>query len=295
MTERNRRAAALRAAVNLAGVLALLWQMQLAAQSSSPPAVKSTETSPANGKLREFEVASIKENKSVNYNTQWRTTPDGLTINNFTLKNLIAGTYGIKEDLISGGPGWVNTTSFDINAKVAGEYVPTMEQLTGKQRTAMIKPLLADRFHLQVHIVTKILPVYDLVVAKTGPKLTTSTAPVFKPGMPRTPGAKFAGTIEMGGGYLTGIGLTMPSLVSRLSYVVHRTVIDRTELTGAYDFTLKYASPEQRDSGKPDNGETDQVPSIFTALEEQLGLKLQPTKGPVDTLVIDHVEKPIEN
>jgi len=99
----------------------------------------------------------------------------------------------------------------------------------------------------------------------------------------------------MGDGYMTGIGLTMTSLVSRLSYVVHRTVINRTELTGAYDFTLKYASPEQRDSGKPDNGETDQVPSIFTALEEQLGLKLQPTKGPVDTLVIDHVEKPIEN
>jgi hypothetical protein len=170
MNERNRRSATLRAAVSLAGVLALLWQMQLAAQSSSPPAVKSAETSPANGKLPEFEVASIKENKSGSYNTQWRTTPDGLTINNFTLKNLIAGTYGIKEDLISGGPGWMNTTSFDINAKVAGEYVPTMEQLTGKQRTAMIKPLLADRFHLQVHIVTKILPVYDLVVAKTGPK-----------------------------------------------------------------------------------------------------------------------------
>ena len=98
-----------------------------------------------------------------------------------------------------------------------------------------------------------------------------------------------------GPGQFTAEGIGITSLVSNLAYVVDRTVIDETDLTGTYDFTMKYAVEDDHAGAKPDSGTTDPLPSIFTALEEQLGLKLKSTKGPVDTLVIDHIEKPSEN
>lgn len=111
----------------------------------------------------------------------------------------------------------------------------------------------------------------------------------------RTLASGFSSYIHPGPGQFTGEGIGISALVDNLAYVVHRPVMDKTGLTGKYDFKVKYAPEEEGGGGKPDNGTTDPLPSIFTALEEQVGLKLQSTKGPVDTLVIDHVEKPSEN
>lgn len=262
------------------------------AAQSSPAGTGTSRPTDASTQLPAFDVVSIHENKSGTAGLYGsRLTPDGVTISHIRLTDIISWAYGVKQDSISGAPGWVDDTDYDIEAKVAPEDVPTLKQLSGKQRFAMLRPVLAERFHLQAHIVPRVLPVYDLVIIKGGPKFKQS------PPLPGVHGedANKGGIMRFGPGTFTAQRLPIKSLVDQLSFIVHRTVIDETGLTGPYDFTLKY-EPETSPSEKPDNGSTDSsAPSIFTALPEQLGLKLQPGKGPVDTLVIDHVEKPTEN
>ena len=255
-------------------------------KSSSDPAVKAPE----------FDVASVKEDKSADGGMEWRSTDDGFSAKNLSLKGLISTAYNINSDLISGGPSWVDSTGYDLNAKVSGEDVAALQKLTGEQRNVMLQPVLADRFKLKVHFETKMLPIYDLEIAKNGPKLATSSAPKFDKNKPRDPAVKYAGTMMTRPGSFTAYGTEVSVLAGQLAYIIGHPVIDKTGLTGIYDFDLKYAKPEEQGgSGKTDNGSAEQAPSIFTALQEQLGLKLQSTKGPVKTLVIDHVEKPAEN
>ncbi len=247
----------------------------------------------ANVKLPEFDVVSVCENKSDSGMMRWMYTPDGISITNLSIKNLIASAYNIKPYLISGGPSWVNSTGFDVQAKVAAEDVPLFKKLPATQRGLMLRKLLTERFHLAVHIENKTLPVYNLEVASSGPKLTaTAPDPPPSPDVDPSDKPKMRGRITMGSGFVKLEDMPVSGLVNQLGYALDRPVIDKTGLTGKYDFSLKWKPDNQPAS---DSGSGEDLPDIFTAVQEQLGLKLEPSKGPVDTLVIDHVEMPSAN
>jgi len=243
-----------------------------------------SQSTTAETKLPVFDVVSIKPNRSGSGSMGIETHNDSYSATNVSLKRLLQDAYGIREDLISGGPGWAESTSFDINAKVVDPNLDELKKLTGEQRRSMLQSFLADRFQLKVHIETKALPVYELVIAKGGLKFHEAASGNGSADGGRTPG------MWIHNNELTATAIPLTSLAAMLSRQLHRTVLDKTELTGKYDLDLKWA-PEDGQGPSPDSS----APSIFTALQEQLGLKLQSSKGPVETLVIDHVEMPSEN
>jgi len=252
----------------------------------------------------EFDVVSVKPDKSESGMIRMMNRPDGYSGTNVTLKMVLEMAYGIKEDLISGEPSWVDSTNFDIEAKLTPEDVAALKNLTDDQRALarrhMFQTFLADRFQLKAHVETKQLPVYELVLAKSGLKMKEATpGDTYANGIKGPDGIGHAGMMRMSNDgssqEVTAQGIPLTSLVALLSRQVHRTVLDKTGLTGKYEVTLKWTSENSSGPEDADNGSTEAGPSIFTALQEQLGLRLQTAKGPVDTLVVDHVEKPSEN
>ena len=236
----------------------------------------------------QFEVASIKPNKSADLGGTWRVAPGGrFTGENIPLKFLLTTAYHLKESQISGIPGWTESEKYDIVAK--GEGNPTQEQMI-----AMLQGLLGDRFKLTYHQVTRELPVFTLVVAKNGIKLRESgEGSCVVPGAdvpPVAPGQRppdFCGTFFARRSRIDGTRITISQLIVALDTQLDRPLIDKTGLTGAWDVHLVWS---------PDDGpDNDTGPSIYTALQEQLGLRLEATKGPVPVLVIDHIERPSEN
>jgi uncharacterized protein (TIGR03435 family) len=257
-------------------------------------------------KVPAFDVVSVKPNKSDSGMVRIMGKPDGYAASNVSLKMLIQGAYGIREDLISGAPGWADSARFDIDAKVAGSDVEALKKLSPEQRRLILQPLLADRFKLKMHTETKQLPVYELVLAKGGSKLKeASPDDTYANGIKGPDGTSRPGMMRFGPGQLTAQAVPMTSLANMLSQQLHRTVLDKTGLTGKYDLELTWTPDRGSDpmfKGAADNSQqrTDAAsdssgPSIFTAVQEQLGLRLQSAKGPVETLVIDHVEMPSEN
>lgn len=236
-----------------------------------------------------FDVVSVRVNNSGLRTVMINAEKNSFTATNVTLITMLDMAYGMKSDQISGAPGWVDSTHFDIQAKVLDAEGVDLDALTDKELQPILQTLLAERFQLKTHTETKTLPVYELVVAKGGAKLklTPATAVDGKE-MPRE------GMITVHRGDLSGSGMTMARLSSLLGDAVRRTVIDRTGMTGGYDIMLRW-TPEGDASSAGDSGAADAPPPIFTAVQEQLGLKLQAGRGPVATLVVDHVEKPSEN
>ena len=235
-------------------------------------------------KLPVFEVASIKPNRAGDDRIMFMMTPDGLSITGTPMQMILRQAFGVGDDRIFGTPGWVKQDKFDVQAKVEAADAPTLKKLTHDQRFSMLLPVLEERLNLKYHHETRELPVYVLVLAKGGTKL--------KPSVPDAVGAKgdpMRHSMLLNGiGHLESQGTSIDPLVHELSQILGRTVIDKTGLTGNYDYTLAW-TPED---GPP----TDAVaPSLFTAIQEQLGLKLEPQKGPVDVVVIDHMDKPSVN
>jgi uncharacterized protein (TIGR03435 family) len=252
-----------------------------------------------------FDVVSIKLNKSDSGMIRVMTKPDGYSATNISLKMLLQAAYGIREDLISGVPSSADSTRYDVDAKVAGPDVDALKALSPEQRRSMLQPMLVDRFKVKVHTETKQLPVYELVLAKGGPKLKEAMpGDTYANGFKGPDGVAHGGMMRMGRGELTAQAIPTASLVNMLSQQLQHTVIDKTGLTGKYDFTLTW-TPEEGSgpmfkgtdggSSRPEPAPDASGPSLFTALQEQLGLKLQSAKGPVETLVVDHVEMPTEN
>jgi uncharacterized protein (TIGR03435 family) len=281
------------------------------AQTNPAPAPPATADSSA--KPMTYDAISIKPNNggtSVNNQgmirsmVMMRNLPDGFSAANATARQLIANAYDVKDDQVSGGPDWVGSAGYDIEAKVTDPDGP--HQLTKAQRTQALQALLSDRFKLAVHAETKDAPIYALTIAKGGPKLKASQ-PSSAPPAGILPGATIRGPdgavprgsmMRMfGPGNLTATAMTTTQLAIMLSQQLHMTVVDRTGLTGSYDFSLQWTPdnlpppPPGAEASAPDPG----GPSIFTAVQEQLGLKLDSTRGPVKTLVIDHIERPSEN
>jgi uncharacterized protein (TIGR03435 family) len=274
-------------------------------QTSTAPVATAQPDVTADVKVPAFDVVSVKPNKSDSGMVRVMTKPDGYAASNVSLKMLIQSAYGIREDLVSGAPSWADSARFDIDAKVAGSDVDALKKLSPEQRRSILQPLLADRFKLKAHTETKQLPVYELVLAKGGSKLKeAASGDTYANGIKGPDGVGRAGLMRMGRGQLTAQAVPITSLANLLSQQLHRTVIDKTGLTGKYDLELNWTpdqgsepmfkgadGAQQRSDSAPDSS----GPSIFTALQEQLGLKLQSAKGPVETLVIDQVEMPSEN
>jgi uncharacterized protein (TIGR03435 family) len=232
-----------------------------------------------------FAVASVKPTDlSLNQAIDMRVLPGGtVTATAVTLKFLITVAYEVENVQISGGPSWLDTERFDIRAKpTEGEKLQFRE---------MLQSLLEDRFKLQVQRETKATSVYTLTVAKPGsfgPNLTPSQIA----NCPTQPGTR--ATVPCGGfllldGRLTGQRVQLAQLTSPLSRMVDRPVVDHTGVTTAFDITLEWAP--LRAQSNPDNN----LHSIFPAVQEQLGLKLESGKEPVPMLVIQHAELPSAN
>ena len=156
----------------LAACLFLAAPLVHADPPATPPAATVPAVADPNAPPPSWDVISIRSNKSANNMIRMMSTPDGISQSNVPIKSLIASAYGVKDDLVSGGPGWVDSSSYDIEAKVAGPDVPTYKALSRDQRSVMLQSLLSDRFKLAVHTETKELPIYELVLAKGGLKLT---------------------------------------------------------------------------------------------------------------------------
>ncbi|HEY6392831.1 MAG TPA: M56 and DUF3738 domain-containing protein, partial [Bryobacteraceae bacterium] len=232
---------------------------------------------------KEFEVASIKPSAPGGRGVRVQMAPGGrLDASNITVKFLIQQAYGVKDFQVIGGPGWINSERYDLVAKADGD-IGRMEQIR-----PLIEKLLADRFQLTIHRDTKELPIYALVVGKNGPKLKESEANNQGP------------QIRMNRGLINGQAMGMAMLASQLSVPLGRTVLDKTGLTGQYDIKLEFTPEDGPGRGPGDGAEAAPPPdatgpSIFTALQEQLGLKLESSKGPVEIIIIDRIEKPTAN
>jgi uncharacterized protein (TIGR03435 family) len=254
-----------------------------------------------------FEVSSVKPNKSGDGRIMLGLQPGGrFTATNVTLRVLIRNAYRVQDFQIVGAPGWLSSDHFDIVAKAEGDPPPDQIQL-------MMRALLADRFKLAVHDDKRELPIYALVLArpdgKPGPKLRPATTDCEAlrgrgrgaappPGPPGSPGGSINCGMRMAPGNFVAGGLPLTQLAATLSQIVGRVVLDQTGLSGQFDFELSF-TPEQMPQGPPPGANGPPLPpidpngpSLFTALQEQLGLKLESTKGSVDVLVIDRVEPP---
>lgn len=258
------------------------------------PAQQPSQSTAATAALPSYDVVAIHENRSGSSNSSAHWGDDAYIAENTTLTFLLTNAYGIRQELMSGLPSWANSVHFNINAKISDPDIDAIKKLSREQRNAMIAELLKERFHLRAHIEPKTLPVYDLVIAKGGPKLKQNNTPLptsFDAG--KTQSGPPPGSISGTDTGVTAVAVPISMFAENLAFRLQRNVIDKTGLTGRYDIDLKW-TPVELD-GKT-GGITDNVaPNLFTALQEQLGLKLEPSKGPVDALVIDHVEMPTEN
>ena len=263
-------------------------------------------TMPADGSAApSFEVASIKPGRPDAQNSNLNFRPGHVVTENLTLRFLLQFAYGLSSgsnDQLVGGPSWVGSAPFDIDATEDEGLAKRLEAMSMEERSGvlrgMIQRLLADRFQLKVHHETRQLPVDALVVAKGGSRLTETamtqaTAEGSAAGPPRWSGLRHDGQ-----GHIEGRGATMKMLASMLATLPEvggRLVTDTTGLPGKYDFVLQWTPDEGTGgAGSGANG-TEGGPSLFAALEEQMGLKVEAKKAPVEVLVIDHVEKPSEN
>jgi len=254
-----------------------------------------------------FEVASVKPNKSGDGRVMLAMPPTGrFTATNVPVRLLVQNSYGLQPFQIVGGPNWIASDRFDITAKAPDGFSPD-------QLRPMVRNLLADRFKLKAHMETREMPTYALVAAradgKLGPKLTPAKTDCEAargrraggpPPAPPQPGEHVECGFFIGNGTMNAGGMGMVELARSLSGFVNRVVSDKTGLSGKYDFQLTY-TPEGRGLpgvpvGPPVGADAPPADpngaSIFTALQEQLGLKLDSQKGMVDVLVIDSIEQP---
>ena len=252
----------------------------------------------------EFEVASIKLDKSGDLRAMIRPPLGGrFTATNIPLQLLITLSFQIKDFQLEGAPPWLKSERYDIEAKAAGN--PSRDEVA-----KMLQTLLEDRLQFKFHRETRELPVYALLVAKAGKlHLAEGECPPRPEGPPPPPEPGKLPTAFCGGffafpGHLSGQKVPIAQLLNLLSSFTGRNVIDETNLTGKYDIDLQY-TPDQGQFQAPPGGAPPGMPplpsidpngpTLFTALQEQLGLKLESQKAPVEMIVIDRIERPSEN
>ena len=263
-------------AIVICGVVAVSW-------------ISSAVLSRAQSKASDgphFDVASIKLNADGDYHVYVGDNLGGrFSVTGMTFRLLMRYGYDVQDFQINGGPHWIGTDRWNVEAKAEG----VVGRLSVEQQMRAIQALLADRFHLKAHFERKkLVPAYALVVERSGPKFKDSTA-------------EAGSEVQLGRGHISLKKARITALASQLTRQLGRQVVDKTNLAGEYDLALDW-TPEAGESsaipGQPgpppdvqSEGE-DLKPSIFTALQGQLGLRLQATKAPLDVLIVDRVEKP---
>ncbi len=277
------------------GVLLLCVSLTGSTQTSAtPPRVEGTTP-------LSYELVSIHKSKPDAQGYDMNTTPSGLSARAINLRQLLSEGFGftfgeLLEDQIAGLPSWGQTQRFDIQAKVdesdvnrlkairkaetMAVEVKSMVERKPTTETAMLQQLVVEYFHLQMHYEQRTMPVFTMTVSKAGIKMTPSKS--------KDPEH---GSMNFSNGKLTGENVPVDFITFLLAREVGRPVVNRTDLPDRYDFAMTFTP--QADMSKPDA--TSDAPSIFTAVEEQLGIKLVRSKEPVWVIVIDHVEMPADN
>ncbi len=248
-----------------------------------------------------YELVSIHKVQQAGASPGSHDTPDGFEAESQTLRSLITEAYGfslgmLNDQQLVGVPGWAKTQLFDVHAKVDSTNVEKMKELaksdtmmaavreivsrTPSYRMVMLQRLLEERFKLKVHYEQRVMALYEMEVAKGGVrmKVAHSADPEH-------------GSMEMSNGKLEGDNVPMAFIPVILALELEKPVEDKTATEGNYDFKLHWS----RMGDEADNGTSDAAPSLFTAVQEQMGLKLRASKGPVWVVVVDHVEMPTEN
>jgi uncharacterized protein (TIGR03435 family) len=289
-----------------AGLLLLAVPACLAQAGTAPAAASSSAESPSYVATMTFDVASVRENKDIDphagFTVSGHFVPNSTTFRatNWDIENLITFAYGVDRYQITGVPKWPWPTMFMIEAKGDSGAEAKMATLTNEQQVAeqrhMLRVLLEDRFNLKTHWESKEGDIYDLVVARGGPKLGKEGSMPQSAEELKMLGGRPAPSLYQrndGQGYdFVAHGCSMSLLVSTLTAQFGRPVIDQTQLTDKYDFVLKYKGRWDRDRNADD---MDPMPPMDRALREELGLNVEPGKGPVQVLVIDHIDKPSAN
>lgn len=233
----------------------------------------------------EFDVSTVKVNNTGSGSSRLSIRDDTLLATNVPVIALLEAAYDIRRDEIVGMPRWGVEGRYDVVAKMVDFDPEMMKGLSSAEREAMLQHLLAQRFHLQAHVENRTLPLLNLVLTKDGIKFTEWQQPPA--GEPDNAGHFSAHNDE-----LTATGVGMQALARFLSGQTHMPVVDKTGLTGKYNIYLKW---QRREEGQQSGLHDETLPDIYSALPEQLGLKLESGKGPVDVLVVDHIEQPVEN
>jgi uncharacterized protein (TIGR03435 family) len=269
----DRRLLALRSGFSLAAFFAAVSAAAFC--QTAPPALLQKSPAPAG-----FSYDAVTIKPDPDGHGFFKLSPDSFSMGGMPAWVLIRSAYGVlMEGQVAGLPEWARTEPIAVEAKMDADTARLLEKLPlmerWKQMQLMLQAMLADRFALKAHRETRDLPIYELTVAKGGSKMK-QTAPDSS-----------GGSAAYGSGKVTAHQISIESVAANLSFAVGRVIVNKTGLEGGYDFTLDYA-PDGADA-------SDTRPSIFTALEEQLGLKLEPARGPVDVIVVDHIERPTAN
>ncbi len=280
---------------------------------NTPAARAQQRPESATGSASKFEAASVKRSQGDNTYMGVRRLSHGLVvIENMPLKALMGVAYQRREGWfeISGAPGWMDSEGYEISARAAGDA-------SNEQMYPMLQALLRDRFQLKLHRETRNLPLYALVVAKGGLKLrnpkpgncfagAAGTEPPPVPGAPLVlPCGSITVSLAPFGLQIKGNRTSMQSLALILAGVLGRTVVDRTQFSGTFDIDLEF-TPDDAVAGIPGRGMPGSLPtalpsgdsagpSLFSAMQERVGLRLESARGPVTVFVIDHVEQPSPN
>jgi bla regulator protein BlaR1 len=274
------------------------------------PRIRAQSAQTSGAPVPSFEVVSIKPNHSGDARSFVRLQPGRFTATAVPTKMLIQFAYDSQDFQLSGGPGWINSEKYDIDAKEEDSAAQALQKLSQFEQMSqiqlMVRSLLADRFKLKISFETKDAAVYALVVANGGPKLSRATAtPADTNGSTPQVQAPQGPRIGITGrGQITASGVPISMLAQVLSRQLGRQVVDKTGLNGNYDFTLQWTPDESQSLGGPEGPTPTPAvapppdsfgPSVFTAIQEQLGLKLESQKAPVEMIVVDHIEVPSEN
>lgn len=261
----------------------------------------------------QFDVVSIKPTPSSDDKTLVQQFPDTTSFHGAPVRIVLRTAFGVEDDHIIGAPSWVSTNRYDIDAKVAPEDAPKLDNLKAGDRNAMLIPLLTERFNLKYHHETRDLSMYALTVANGGPRLTKGDpdpppgeqVPQTGPDHPGDPTKEHHRMLARPG-YIEADSVPMFVLAGPLTQYLGRSVVDKTGLTGNYTFTLRW-TPDNAPFpvliatgalGTPADAENAAEAarlSLFTAVQEQLGLKLESRKSSADVIVIDHIDPPSPN
>ena len=282
----------------IAPVMLGLWRRPTVLAQTAQP---TSQAQAADAKAPAFDVVSIKPHKAGDPHTSFGATAEGYSATNVSLKWMIWTAYDVKmPDLILEAPGWADSERFDFTAKMDAEAVDRFKKLSNeeqrKQMDLMLQRMLADRFGLKVHRGMKEVTAYALVVAKSGFKLKEADPKnTYADGIQGQKGPTGAGSIAQGLGKLTGQGIPISRLAEDLSDPIESFVEDKTGISGKYDISLHWDPVPDRGTNDGASSGAGVEPSLFTALQDQLGLKLIPAKVPMDTVTIDHVDRPTAN